>query len=72
MDKFVTNLKRSANKSSKTELSEDEPAGHENSGQDYDYDHLGMSRLYSYRNILRFSAVNRKDPKVNCSILILN
>ena len=59
MDKFVENLKKSVNKSNKTEDAEQE-----NSVQYDKSDCLGLSRLKSYRNVLRFSAVRRKDPKV--------
>lgn len=66
MAKFVTNLKSSViNKENKTE---EEEAGYDN-----DFDNLGLSRLASYRNVLRFSAVNKKDPQVNCRrVFILN
>ncbi|CAB3978790.1 Hypothetical predicted protein [Paramuricea clavata] len=62
VDKFVENLKKSVNKSNKTELSED--AEQENSVQYDKSDCLGLSRFKSYRNLLRFSAVRRKDPKM--------
>ncbi len=61
MDKFVENFKMSVNKNNKTELSEDEQ---EDSQQYDDTSCLGLSRLKSYRNLLRFSAVKRNDPKV--------
>lgn len=59
VDKFVENLKKSVNKSNKTEHAEQE-----NSVQYDKSDCLGLSRLKSYRNFLRFSAVRRKDPKM--------
>ena len=66
MAKFVNNLKNSVNNN--INKREEEEAGYDN-----DFDNLGLSRLASYRNVLRFSAVNKKDPQVNCRrVFILN
>ena len=67
MDKFVENFKMTVNKNNKTELSEDEE---EDSQQYDDTPCLGLSRLKSYRNLLRFSAVKRNDPKVTSDIFL--
>ena len=61
MDKFVEDFKKSVNKSDKSELAEIEQ---ENPKQYDERDCLGLSRLKSYRNLLRFPVVSKDDSKV--------
>ena len=61
VDKFVKNFKKSVSKADKTELPDHEQ---EHPGQNNERDSLGLSRLKSYRNVLRFSAVKINDPEV--------